>query len=1089
MHEVYFFVIFFPNFTICSTRVTVNETETAFGKLYKQLKYNSKHFCACFLAVTHITLGEQMVRSGGKYQVYSMKKQELIPLPLLLILILAFLVVPVTAAGLNVTDGVKINTTGGATSPVITITDSPIVQGGTITIDVSNLKWFVEGFSLTDANVVITDSAANANWTETVDVGNDSLILTSTGGPTAVGETVTVTFTGAVIPWISDTGGDQPFSMLVHRADGLGDAYINFDIETAPPPPSGLSIADGAKITAADGATSPVITITDSPIVQGGTITIDMTNLLSLVASHTLTNANVMINDTAANATWIRSVTGNTLTLTSTGGATAVGETVTVTFTGAAGNPWIANTGGEQTSHLTATRADQLGSSTFNFVIETAPPLPVNLIIANGAKITATNGTTSPVITITGSDITQGDTITIDVSSLNAYVASGTLTDANVIINDTAANAIWIRSVTGNTLTLTSTGGATVAGEMVTLTFTGSAGSPWIANTGGEQTSHLTATRTDGLGGGTFNFVIETTPPAGLAVVANFSASPIADIAPVTTTFTDTSLGSPTSWSWDFGDGSNSTSRNPTHSYTTIGTYTVNLTATNAYGSNLKTQWNYIHVLNGAVREANTTINGLTITNCGGPQTVTVDTSILPAALIPNNSVLELQSPADRGFKNITIYALNGIGFSRSGNLITGKPTGVHVVSEEIDPSPSFSSEIGTKSSFNYSMDLPSYPCNAILSTKIWEGVIPEYDTKFRQIASANSAFPVGTAYTAKITKINFPSVSSVKIHMSVNSSWNSDLIGGPGQLFIWRISDNGTSGQILRTSYLYSNPVNNVDYFEANSPLGLSTFGISSLTGNNNPFQMISFVIVQAVNEASNPGAGGSSGGTAVVSQTTAAPEITKATPPDPGKTAKIYSNAQGVVTQAMTLTSTDGLATVNIGTGIIANDAEGKPLSSITIKAIPAENLPGTLPGASFSFAGRAYELQPDGATFSPGISISFTAPNAQFGQELMVKTYDSATSTWLDLPTSINPQTGMITAQVSHFCCIALFAKSTEIEKTPTPQPTIIVASKSSMSTNIEMYSWIISSARQNPVIIVIVLAVLALVTYFGWWKRRL
>jgi PKD repeat protein len=871
----------------------------------------------------------------------------------------------------------------------------------------------------------------------------------------------------------------------------------------AAPVEGGLTITDGAKITSPNGATSPVITVTDSNITAGSTITIDNPyDILDvLVNSGTFTDANVMVTSNSVAATWTGVVENESgivqnITLTSTGGNTTVGENITVTFTGAGGNPWLADTDtlyGDLLMPLTVNRTDTGELATLNFTIDILPPLPGNLTITNGAKITSPTGATSPVFTVMDSEIPDGGTITIDVSGLNAYVSGGTFTDANVMVTSNSAAATWTHAVAGNTLTLTSTNNATVAGENVTLTFTGAGGNTWIPNTHGEQTIPLTAIRTGGVGGVTFSFVINTTPPAGLAVAANFSASPTADIAPVTTTFTDTSLGSPTSWSWDFGDGSYSTSRNPTHTYSTIGTYTVNLTATNAYGSDIKTQWDYIHVLNGAIRDANTAINGLTITNCGGPQTVTVDTAVLPAALIPNNSVMEIQPPADRGLKNITIYALNGIGFSRNGNLITGKPTGVHLVSEEIaPPSPGFSNRIGAKSSFNYSIDLSSYPCNAILSTKIWEGVIPEYDNKFRQIADGNGAGVVGTAYTAKITKTNFPSVSSAKIHLSVNSSWNSNLIGGPGQIFIWRITDNGNSGQILPTSYLYNDPVAHLNYYEANSPLGLSTFGISSLTGPNNPFQMISFVIVQAVNEANNPGAGAggsSGGGTVVVSQTTAAPEISKASPPDPGKTAKIYSNAQGVVTQAMTLTSTDGLATVNIGTGIVANDAEGKPLSSITIKAIPAENLPGTLPGASFSFAGRAYELQPDGATFSPGISISFTAPNAQFGQELMVKTYDSATSTWLDLPTSINPQTGLITAQVSHFCCIALFAKSTEIEKTPTPQPTIIVASKSSISTDVGMYSWIISSVRQNPVIIVIVLAVLALVTYFGWWKRRL
>ena len=50
--------------------------------------------------------------------------------------------------------------------------------------------------------------------------------------------------------------------------------------------------------------------------------------------------------------------------------------------------------------------------------------------------------------------------------------------------------------------------------------------------------------------------------------------------------FTDTSTRNPTSWHWEFGDGATSDVQNPVHVYTTPGTYLVNLTATNEYGSN-----------------------------------------------------------------------------------------------------------------------------------------------------------------------------------------------------------------------------------------------------------------------------------------------------------------------------------------------------------------------------------------------------------------------------------------------------------------------------------------------------------------------
>jgi hypothetical protein len=379
--------------------------------------------------------------------------------------------------------------------------------------------------------------------------------------------------------------------------------------------------------------------------------------------------------------------------------------------------------------------------------------------------------------------------------------------------------------------------------------------------------------------------------------------------------------------------------------------------------------------------------------------------------------------------------------------------------------------------------------------------VIPEYDIKLRRIVDGNNASVVDTAYTAKITKTNFPSDARVKLHMSVNSSWNPSLHGGPGMMFMWRIADNGNSGQILPTSNLYSDPVNNLNYYEADSPLGLSTFGLSSFTGNNNPFQLIIFAIENIVNpvnpdndQINSPGGGG---GNSAKSIPVIPVQTQGATPDhrDPGRTAKIYANANGVITQATSLQSTDGLATVNIGTGIVSKDAGGKPLSSISIKAIPAENLPGSPPGGSFSYAGRAYELQPDGATFSPGISIGFTAPNAQFGQELLVRMYDNATKIWQDVPTSTNPQTGIITADISHFCCLALFAKSVTTEpafaNTPAPAqivPKAVALPPSAMTTFVGLILVIANLIAKNVIIFAGIVIVVIAIFLYGRKRRR-
>ncbi|MDH4460333.1 MAG: BACON domain-containing carbohydrate-binding protein [Flectobacillus sp.] len=59
---------------------------------------------------------------------------------------------------------------------------------------------------------------------------------------------------------------------------------------------------------------------------------------------------------------------------------------------------------------------------------------------------------------------------------------------------------------------------------------------------------------------------------------ANFSYTPTNPQANQSITFKDESIGSPTSWAWDFGDGTTSTLQNPSKTYTKAGDYVVKLT-------------------------------------------------------------------------------------------------------------------------------------------------------------------------------------------------------------------------------------------------------------------------------------------------------------------------------------------------------------------------------------------------------------------------------------------------------------------------------------------------------------------------------
>jgi len=77
---------------------------------------------------------------------------------------------------------------------------------------------------------------------------------------------------------------------------------------------------------------------------------------------------------------------------------------------------------------------------------------------------------------------------------------------------------------------------------------------------------------------------------------ANFTANVTAGLAPLAVQFTDTSTGNPNEWFWDFGDGNTSTDRNPIHTYTTPGNYTVSFTVANDHGEDTVTRERYIQV-------------------------------------------------------------------------------------------------------------------------------------------------------------------------------------------------------------------------------------------------------------------------------------------------------------------------------------------------------------------------------------------------------------------------------------------------------------------------------------------------------------
>jgi PKD repeat protein len=78
--------------------------------------------------------------------------------------------------------------------------------------------------------------------------------------------------------------------------------------------------------------------------------------------------------------------------------------------------------------------------------------------------------------------------------------------------------------------------------------------------------------------------------------VSNFTSDLVTGNVPLTVSFTDQSTGAITSWEWVFGDGTMSNNKNPIHTYSDPGSYTVTLTVTGPGGTDIETKTGYVVV-------------------------------------------------------------------------------------------------------------------------------------------------------------------------------------------------------------------------------------------------------------------------------------------------------------------------------------------------------------------------------------------------------------------------------------------------------------------------------------------------------------
>jgi len=178
---------------------------------------------------------------------------------------------------------------------------------------------------------------------------------------------------------------------------------------------------------------------------------------------------------------------------------------------------------------------------------------------------------------------TVGLTVTDNDGATDSTSQSVTVTSGNA-----APGASFTASSTDLTASFTDTSSDS-DGTLVSWLWTfGEGGSSTAQNpnytygSAGTYVVNLTVTDNDGATDTTSQNITVIAPNS--APTSSFTSS----TTNLTATFTDTSSdsdGSVVGWSWTFGDGASSSSQNPSHTYASAGTYTVNLTVTDDDGA------------------------------------------------------------------------------------------------------------------------------------------------------------------------------------------------------------------------------------------------------------------------------------------------------------------------------------------------------------------------------------------------------------------------------------------------------------------------------------------------------------------------
>ncbi len=162
---------------------------------------------------------------------------------------------------------------------------------------------------------------------------------------------------------------------------------------------------------------------------------------------------------------------------------------------------------------------------------------------------------------------------------------------------------------------------------------------------------------------------------------------------------------------------------------------------------------------------------------------------------------------------------------------------------------------------------------------------------------------------------------------------------------------------------------------------------------------------------------------------------------PPNPGVTSiGIYTNGEGLFNLAAIITSEDSKAQLEIAKGVQANAKDGSSLRYVSIsKAADA-----AAPSDDSVLVEAAYDFGPDGATFSPAVTVIFVydaslMPAGVTESSLFIANWDATANKWVEIASTVDAASHTVRATISRLSRYALMGHVQAQTPAPTPAAT--------------------------------------------------